>query len=74
MDIQNKVVLILGAWGLVGNAVTKKLLPHKPKQIIVTSLKQNEAEDYVAQLKAENPNLPDDYFIPWWGNIFVRNE
>ncbi|MFH0736228.1 MAG: short-chain dehydrogenase [bacterium] len=74
MDIQNKVVLILGAWGLVGNAVTKKILPSKPKQIIVTSLKQSEAEEYVEQLKKEYPNKPDNYFVPWWGNIFVRNE
>ncbi len=74
MDIQNKVVLILGAWGLVGNAVTKKILPQNPKQIILTSLKQSEAEEYVEQLKKEFPDKPEDYFIPWWGNIFVRNE
>ncbi len=74
MDIQNKVVLVLGAWGLVGNAVTKKIMSHKPKKIIVTSLKKSEAEEYIETLKKEFPNLPDDYFVPWWGNIFVRNE
>jgi hypothetical protein len=74
MDIQNKTVLVLGAWGLVGNAVTRKLLSKKPKQIIVTSLKKEEAESYAAQLKKEFPELPENYFIPWWGNIFVRNE
>jgi len=74
MDIQNKVVLVLGAWGLVGNAVTKKIMSHKPKKIIVTSLKKEEAEEYVDSLKKAYPNLPDDYFVPWWGNIFVRNE
>ncbi len=74
MDIQNKVVLILGAWGLVGNAVTKKIIPHNPKQIILTSLKQSEAEEYVEKLKQEYPDKPEDYFIPWWGNIFVRND
>lgn len=74
MDIQNKVVLVLGAWGLVGNAVTKKIMSHKPKKIIVTSLKKSEAEEYVETLKKEFPNLPDDYFVPWWGNIFVRDE
>jgi hypothetical protein len=74
MDIQNKTVLVLGAWGLVGNAVTRKLLAKKPKQIIVTSLRKEEAESYADQLKKEFPELPEDYFIPWWGNIFVRNE
>ncbi len=72
MDIQNKSVLILGAWGLVGNAITRKLIPEKPNKIIVASLFKNEAEDHVEQLKKEFPYLPDNYFIPWWGNIFVR--
>lgn len=74
MDIQNKTVLVLGAWGLVGNAVTRKLLTEKPKQIIVTSLRKEEAESYAEQLQKEFPQLPNDYFIPWWGNIFVREE
>jgi len=73
MDIQNKKVLVLGGWGLVGNAVTKKLISEKPKQIIVTSLKKEEALDEVSKLKKEFPHLPKDYFIPWWGNILVRN-
>ncbi|MGD8781840.1 MAG: short-chain dehydrogenase [Ignavibacteria bacterium] len=74
MDIANKTVLVLGAWGLVGNAVTRKLVRERPKRIIVTSLKQSETEEHINSLKQEFPNLPEDYFIPWWGNIFVRNE
>lgn len=74
MDIKNKKVLVLGGWGLVGNAVTRKLVNEHPKQIIVTSLKQSEVEDHLNQLKIEFPNLPDDYFVGWWGNIFVRND
>ena len=74
MDIKNKKVLVLGGWGLVGNAVTRKLVNEHPKQIIVTSLKQSEVEDHLKQLKIEFPNLPDDYFVGWWGNIFVRND
>lgn len=74
MDIENKTVLVLGGWGLVGNAVTRKLVSEKPAKIIVTSLRKEEAESHVVQLKNEFPNLPEDYFIPWWGNIFVRNE
>ncbi|MCX6152413.1 MAG: short-chain dehydrogenase [Ignavibacteriales bacterium] len=74
MDIQNKTVLVLGAWGLVGNAVVRKLVVEKPKQIIVTSLRKEEAEDEVKNLKVEFPDFPDNYFIPWWGNIFVRND
>jgi len=74
MDILNKTVLVLGAWGLVGNAITRKLLTEKPKRIIVTSLKKEEAESYAEQLSKEFPELGEDYFIPWWGNVFVRND
>lgn len=72
MDIQNKTVLVLGGWGLVGNAVIRKLMPEKPKRVIVTSLKKEEAEEEISRLKKEFPGLPNDYFVPWWGNIFVR--
>ena len=74
MDIKNKTVLVLGGWGLVGNAVTRKLVPEEPKQIIVTSLKQSEAEDECKRLRLEFPEKPENYFIPWWGNIFIRND
>ncbi|MFA6980007.1 MAG: short-chain dehydrogenase [Ignavibacteriaceae bacterium] len=74
MDIQNKKVLVLGGWGLVGNAVTKKLISEKPKQIIVTSLRKEEAFEEVNKLKKEYPHLPKNYFVPWWGNILVREE
>ena len=74
MDITNKTVLVLGGWGLVGNAVTRKLIPEKPKRIIITSLKKEEALEQVAHLKKEYPNMPKEYFIPWWGNILVREK
>jgi len=74
MDIKNKKVLVLGGWGLVGNAVVRKLIPQKPKQIILTSLRKEEAEEAIEKLREEFPYLPDDYFVPWWGNIFVRKE
>ncbi len=74
MDIQNKTVLVLGGWGLVGNAVIRRLIPEKPKKIIVTSLKKEEAEEEIAKLKKDFADLPEDYFAIWWGNIFVRNE
>ena len=74
MNINNKTVLVLGGWGLVGSAVCRRLMKEKPKRIIVTSLKKNEAVDAVNQLKKEYPNVGGKYFIPWWGNIFTRDE
>ncbi len=74
MDIEKKTVLVLGGWGLVGNAIIRKMINKHPKRIIVTSLRESEAKEACENLKKENPDLPEDFFIPWWGNIFVREE
>ncbi|MBI3006058.1 MAG: short-chain dehydrogenase [Ignavibacteriales bacterium] len=73
MDIQNKTVLVLGGWGLVGSAICRKLIEHRPKRIIVTSLLQSEAKEAVQALQKEFPRLRRSFFRPWWGNIFVRH-
>jgi hypothetical protein len=73
MDIKNKTVLVLGGAGLVGMAICRKLVEHNPKRIIVTSLFQHESEEAVATLQKEFSKLPKKYFLPWWGNIFVRH-
>lgn len=72
MDIQNKTVLVLGGWGLVGSAICRKLMEERPKRIIVSSLLESEAKDAVAALRREFPKAGRNFFIPRWGNIFVR--
>ncbi|HLX12725.1 MAG TPA: short-chain dehydrogenase [Bacteroidota bacterium] len=74
MDIKNRTVLVLGGFGLVGSAICRKLVEELPKKIIVTSLLQAEAESAVAELRQDFPKLPKNYFVPWWGNIFVRHD
>lgn len=74
MDIQNRKVLVLGGWGLVGSAICRKLVDEKPKQIIVTSLLKKESYEAVEMLRKEFPRTPKNFFIPFWGNIFVRYE
>lgn len=74
MDIQNKTVLVLGGFGLVGTAVARKLVPENPKRIIITSLFLSEAESAVKKLEVEFPQKGKGFFIPWGGDIFVRNE
>ena len=74
MDIQNKTVLILGGWGLVGNAISRKLVKENPRNLIITSLKYSEAKEAVEKLEIEFPNKSKGFFIPWGGDIFVRNE
>jgi NAD(P)-dependent dehydrogenase (short-subunit alcohol dehydrogenase family) len=73
MDIQKKTVLVLGGWGLVGSAVCRKIAEYHPRQIIVTSLLESEAKEAVAALRKEFPRAGKNFFVPWWGNIFVRH-
>lgn len=72
MDINNRSILVLGGWGLVGSAVCHKLMKHNPARLIVTSLKESEALDAVEQLRREYPDKPADMFVPRWGNVFIR--
>lgn len=74
MDIKNKTVLVLGGWGLVGSAICRKLMEEKPSRIIVTSLNKHEAMEAVSDLRKEYPKAGKNFFVPWWGNIFVRYE
>lgn len=74
MDIAKKTVLVLGGYGLVGNALIRKLVPEKPGRIIVTSLFKEEAENACKKLHEEFPDAGKDFFVPWWGDIFVRDE
>ena len=73
MDIQGKVVLILGGYGLVGTAVCRKLIPHRPSRIVVASLREEQALAAVAQLKAEFPDSATE-LLPAWGDLLLRAE
>ncbi|MER3525146.1 MAG: short-chain dehydrogenase [Ignavibacteria bacterium] len=72
MDIKNKTVLVIGGWGLVGSAVCRKLMEEQPRRMIVTSLLKEEAMEAVDHLRREYPHVGKNFFLPWWGNIFVR--
>jgi hypothetical protein len=74
MDILNKTILVLGGFGLVGSAVARKLIPENPKRIIITSLHLSEAEEAVRKLNEEFPRLGPEYFIPYGGDIFIRDK
>ena len=74
MVITNKSVLVLGGWGLVGSAICRQLMDEKPKRIILTSLKESEAKEACETMRREYPKAGKNFFVPWWGNIFVRNE
>lgn len=73
MDIRGKNALVLGGFGLVGRSVCRELLTHQPALLVVSSLHREEAEQAVAELKAEFPKSPTK-FLPAWGDIFLRAE
>ncbi len=74
MQLKGSTVLVLGGWGLVGSAIIQRLMRYEPARVIVTSLRRDEAEEAVEQLRRQYSLLPDETFVPWWGNIFVRTE
>lgn len=73
MDIRGKNVLVLGAYGQVGEAVCKLLLKEGPARIVVASLQQHEAEAIQHILESLRPDRSIE-ILPAWGNLFVRAE
>jgi hypothetical protein len=74
MDIQGKTILVLGGWGLVGSAICRKFMEEKPRRIVVASLSEQEAREAVKSLQDEFPQAGRNFFVPWWGNMFVRDQ
>ncbi len=74
MDIKDKTVLVLGGWGLVGSAICRKFMEEKPSRMVVTSLRKEEALEAVRALRKDFPRAGKGFFVPWWGNIFAREE
>jgi len=72
MDIKGRTVLVLGGGGLVGLAICRRLIDEKPSKIIVSSITRPESEEAVHTLRREFPHQGKNFFVPWWGNIFVR--
>jgi len=71
MEIKGKKALILGGWGLVGQAVCRRMIEDEPSEMIILSLEKWQAEEAVDLLKKLAPNIT---FRAEWGNIFVRSE
>ncbi len=69
MEIKGKKALILGGWGLVGQAVTRRMIEDEPAEIVILSLEKWQAEEAVELMQKLAPHIK---FTPEWGNIFVR--
>ena len=68
MDIASRHVLILGGYGLVGQAVARRLLSERPRKITLLSLKREEAED---ALRAVRPEAEGVELAAAWGDLFT---
>ncbi|MEJ2503236.1 MAG: short-chain dehydrogenase [Gemmatimonadota bacterium] len=67
MDIENRTVLLLGGSGLVGVAVARALVPHRPGKIVLTALTRGEVEPAVEELRQEAGGIE---VAGEWGDMF----
>jgi hypothetical protein len=68
VDISGKTVLILGGYGLVGQAVARRLLRETPRRLVLLSLRREEAEEVVRVLRPEAGAVE---LQPAWGDVFT---
>src|SRR6266540_869347 len=68
MDIRGKSVLILGGYGLVGQAVARRLLHEKPREMTLLSLQRHEAEEATESLQSEAQGTA---LQAAWGDVFA---
>lgn len=73
MEISGKKVLVLGGAGLVGRSVCRILVNEGVKKLIISSLYECEAENFIKELKSEM-NCEGIEFATGGGNLFVREE
>jgi NAD(P)-dependent dehydrogenase (short-subunit alcohol dehydrogenase family) len=71
MEIQGRTILMLGGSGLVGLAVARRLLPHAPRALVIAALTRREAEQGVAELRAEGVVPEGTELVAEWGDLFV---
>ncbi len=72
MDITDTRVLILGGSGLVGTAVARELLPHRPTALVISALSEAEALGAVAELAGEAGSAGTELHADW-GDVFVAD-
>jgi hypothetical protein len=68
VDIGGKHVLILGGYGLVGQAVARRLIREKPRRLTLLSLRREEAEEAARTLASEAEGVALE---PAWGDVFT---
>ena len=68
MEIRGKTVLLLGAGGMVGTALARRLLEERPHRMILLSLSRDESVAAAAELR---PFAGRTKLVLQWGDIFA---
>ncbi|MBO5374742.1 MAG: polysaccharide biosynthesis protein [Clostridia bacterium] len=55
--IKNQVVLVTGGGGSIGSELCRQIASHKPKQLIILDIYENNAYDIEQELKQSTPDL-----------------
>ena len=55
--VQNKVVLVTGGGGSIGSELCRQIACHKPKQLIIIDIYENNVYDIQQELKTKYPEL-----------------
>lgn len=71
MDIEGKNVLVLGASGEAGIAISRQVLKYLPAELVVACLTEQEAQWALNELSPETPSYCK--LMAFAGNIFVRS-
>jgi hypothetical protein len=70
MNVENRIILLLGGSGLVGMAVAREIARPGPGTIVISGLSQGEAESAITELQAEAP-FARIRLQAEWGDIFL---
>lgn len=55
--VQNKVVMVTGGGGSIGSELCRQIASHKPKQLVIIDIYENNAYDIQQELKIKYPEL-----------------
>jgi hypothetical protein len=73
MSIEGKNILVLGGGGMVGLAVCRELLAHRPSRLVIASRRKFKACATEQALSKAFPSTKTQ-IIPVWGDVFLRAE
>ena len=73
MNIEGCNILVLGGAGMVGDAVCRRLIRHRPANLVVAARREAKARGTAEKLAADFADS-DTRIIPVWGDVFLRAE